>query len=133
MEGTEKAWRVGPLGRVAAVLVAAVAIVSGCGARNASSSAQLGPCLPGQTAGCSAPDLEVVYPSSVADSQLSQYLDTLFKNKAELAQFSDAPFVADFPRHRLLISWPKGWPLSRQQALISFLRSQPQVISVSRV
>ena len=117
---------------VISVLVLLMAIVTGCASGRSPGAAQVGPCSPGETLGCLPPDLLVQYPASTTESHLAQDMSSIFQTKAEVQQFHGSVLQADYPRHRLLVSWLKDWASSRQDALMAFLRSRSDVESVTR-
>lgn len=114
------------------VLAGLAVVAAGCASHN-SPPVQFLPCPPGQNVDCVGPDLVVQYPSTVTPAQLGQDMSAVFQTKAEVQKFRGAAVVADYPRHRLLVSWPTSWTASRQQALIQYLRSLPDVQTVTRI
>jgi hypothetical protein len=79
--------------------------VSSCSSSRTRQAVQLPVCLPGETASCVAPDAMVRFRPTVTDSQIEQYMNSVFQTKAQVEEFHGSVLVADYPRDRVLGAW----------------------------
>jgi hypothetical protein len=106
--------------------------LAGCTETHSQQVVTFSPCVTGETTSCVPPDAVVQFRPSVTETQIVQYAGNLFQTKAQVTAFHGSVVAVDYPRTRVLVSWPKAWRHSQQQAFMNFLASSGYVQNVTR-